>query len=79
MDTIKRVALAQRLGRAEAELEWASTIMDGSLESRTCLQYAKDEYRATEAAVLKELGAAAALELVEHLLVEPVPELRLAG
>lgn len=89
MDTMKRVALGARLGRAEVELEEASAKLDGSLESRTRLQRAKEEYRAAEAAVLEALGARAAVELVEERLAEALngstpaeelpPQLRMAS
>ncbi|WP_408891616.1 hypothetical protein ACJ2CR_19325 [Myxococcus faecalis] len=67
MDMEKRRALSERLGRAEMRLELARAMRDGSPESRMLLVQAKKEYGEAEAAVLGELGARAALALVEEL------------
>jgi len=67
MDMEKRRALSERLGRAEMGLQLARAMRDGSPESRMLLAQAKQEYGDAEAAVLAELGAYAALALVEEL------------
>jgi hypothetical protein len=61
----ERHALAVELGRVEVALQRAYAAMDGSVESRTRLARAKEEYRRAEAAALHALGAEDALELVE--------------
>lgn len=65
MSMKKRRALAERLGRAEVELQRAYACLDGSPEARTRLAEAKAEYRLAEAAALQLLGAREALVLVE--------------
>lgn len=65
MSMKKRRALAERLGRAEVELQRAYATLDGSPEARTRLAEAKAEYRLAEAAALQMLGAREALVLVE--------------
>ncbi|WP_140789005.1 hypothetical protein [Myxococcus xanthus] len=67
MSMRKRRALSERLGRAEMGLQLARAMWDGSPESRMLLALAKREYGDAEAAVLAELGAHAALALVEEL------------
>ncbi|NTX51850.1 hypothetical protein [Myxococcus sp. CA039A] len=76
MDMEKRRALSERLGWAEMGLQLARAMMDGSPESRTLLASAKREYGDAEAAVLAELGARAALALVEerHAVGEVAPQ-----
>ncbi|AKF85011.1 hypothetical protein MFUL124B02_08420 [Myxococcus fulvus 124B02] len=61
----ERHALAVELGRVEVALQRAYAAMDGSVESRTRLARAKEEYRRAEAAALHALGAEDALKLVE--------------
>ncbi|MBN1205766.1 MAG: hypothetical protein JXB05_12690 [Myxococcaceae bacterium] len=77
MDTLKSVALAQRLEEAEVAVLKAYAELDGSLESRTVLHSAKQAYREAEADAVVLLGAHVALELVASRLAPP--DLRLAG
>ncbi|SDF27792.1 hypothetical protein SAMN04488504_12760 [Myxococcus virescens] len=65
MSMKKRRALAERLGRAEVDLQRAHARLDGSPEARTRLAEAKAEYRLAEAAALQMLGAREALVPVE--------------
>lgn len=76
MDLEKRRALSEQLGWAEMGLQLARAMMDGSPEPRMLLASAKREYGDAEAAVLAELGARAALALVEerHAVCEVAPQ-----
>jgi len=65
MNMKMRKALAERLGRAEVELQRAYATLDGSPAARARLAEAKAEYRQAEAAALHTLGAREALVLVE--------------
>jgi hypothetical protein len=55
MDTTRRVALAKRLERAEAELRRAQASLDGSPKARTRYTQARAEHQAAEAAALAVL------------------------
>lgn len=65
MTDTERVALAERLGRAELEMQQAMHGLDGSPAARMRLALARTEYRNTEHAALAGLGARDALALVE--------------
>ncbi|MBN9687108.1 MULTISPECIES: hypothetical protein [unclassified Corallococcus] len=56
MTTTERVALAQRLGEAELELQDAMRGLDGSPEARTRLAAAREEHQAAEAQALLVLA-----------------------
>ncbi|NOJ91980.1 hypothetical protein HMI51_03335 [Corallococcus coralloides] len=60
MTTTERVALTQRLGEAELELQDAMHGLDGSPESLTRLAAAREEHCASEAQALLVLTQAAA-------------------
>lgn len=59
MTTTERVALAQRLGKAELELQRVMRTLDGSPEARTRLAKAREEHRAAEAQALAVLAGQA--------------------
>ncbi|NNB89921.1 hypothetical protein [Corallococcus exiguus] len=63
----EREALAQRLGKAETELQRAQRDADGSPRARMRLARARTEYREAEHLTLRVLGARQALDLVEQL------------
>lgn len=71
MDTMKRVALAQRLEEAEVAVQQAYADMDGSPASWTVLESARRTYREAEAEAVVTLGAQEALALVESRLTRP--------
>ncbi|MBZ4373215.1 hypothetical protein [Corallococcus sp. AS-1-6] len=56
MTTTERVALAQRLGEAELELQGAMRGLDGSPAARTRLAEARREYLAAEHEALEVLA-----------------------
>ncbi|RKH64101.1 hypothetical protein D7W81_19060 [Corallococcus aberystwythensis] len=63
----EREALAQRLGKAELELQRAQRESDGSAVARRRLANARVEYRNAEHHALEVLGALHALDRVEQL------------
>ncbi|WP_147448927.1 hypothetical protein [Corallococcus terminator] len=65
------MALAQRLGQAELEMQKAMLALDGNPAARTRLAEARGEYRAAEQQALRVLGAHAALEVIEQLKAGP--------
>ncbi|QSQ17215.1 hypothetical protein [Myxococcus landrumensis] len=60
-----RVALAQRLGAAERQMQAAIVGLDGSPSAQTRYARARAEYRMAEEQALAVLGASDALALVE--------------
>lgn len=72
MGNVARVALEQRLERAEEQLQRAFHGLDGSPASRTALHLARVEYRLAEELALAVLGARDALAIVETHAVEAV-------
>ncbi|RKH69078.1 hypothetical protein D7X96_15985 [Corallococcus interemptor] len=67
MNMEQRVALAWRLGKAEAELQEAVRGLDGSPASRTRYAQAREEHRRAERLALVVLGAQEASSHVEQV------------